>query len=159
MGGHLHGVLLGVGEARHALSADERLAVLGLGVGQDHGTMAYSGDGLVLDVEFLDEGDGVLVGDEVEHGAVAAGVEDGVELGGAANELGQGLGVLPDGLVVLEEVLAGWVLLEHLNGKRVDGRDAALGGGDYDFGVGGEDIVGVGELRLWMRGQKRPRSH
>lgn len=75
-------------------------------------------------------------------------VEDGVELAGASGNVGELNSVGPEGLVVLEEVLGGGVGLEHLHGALVEGSNAALGGGDGDLSLLGENIVGVGELGL-----------
>lgn len=74
--------------------------------------------------------------------------EDGVELVCGVGELGEGLGGLPEVLVVGEEV-DGALVLEHLDRRRVERGDAALGGRELQLGAGlHEDIVGVGELRL-----------
>jgi hypothetical protein len=78
---------------------------------------------------------------------VATGVEQSSELLGAAEELLDGGSLLPEVLVVLEEVLGG-LILEHLDGARVERGDTALRRGDDDFGLGREDLVGVRELRL-----------
>lgn len=92
--------------------------------------MADSGDGLAGVVELLDELLGVLALVEVEEGAVATGVEDGGVLIRGAEDVLEGHGVLPDG--VLEEVL-GAVVLEVLDGAGVDGGFTTLGGGDGEF--------------------------
>lgn len=81
---------------------------------------------------------------------MATNVEDGVELAGTSSNIGELNGVVPERLVVLEEVLGGGVGLEHLHGALVEGSDAALGGGDGDLSLLREDIVGVGELGLFI---------
>lgn len=79
---------------------------------------------------------------------MTTGIEKSVELRGAAQELLDGAGVGVDVLVVVEEVLGNLVVLEELDGARVDGSDAALGGSDDYLSLGGKNLVGVGELGL-----------
>jgi hypothetical protein len=82
---------------------------------------------------------------------VAAGVEDCVEVARAAGELLQGQGVLPQGLVVVEEADGDGVLLGELDGGGIERGDAALGRDDGDLDVlAGEDMVRVGELGLCL---------
>lgn len=86
---------------------------------------------------------------------MAAGVEDGVELGRAAAKLLDGGRVLPQGLLVLEEGHGDGVFLGELDGALVERGGAALGGDDGELDVVlGEDVVGVGEfgLRVELRG-------
>lgn len=80
---------------------------------------------------------------------MTAGVEKTRELGGPAQEGGDGGGVLPErGLRGVEGGGAG-VGFEHFDGGGVEGGDAAFGRGGYDFHAFlGEDFVGVGELGL-----------
>lgn len=77
--------LLLVGEAGNLAALNEGLAV-NLDVGKYDGAVADGGDGLAGFVELLDQGDGVLVVDEVVHGAVAARVEEGGKFGAATDE-------------------------------------------------------------------------
>lgn len=69
--------------------------------------MADGGDGLAGVEELDDELDRLDVGGEVEHGAVAAGVEEGVVLVRLTKELLDGPGLLPDLRLGLVEVLGG----------------------------------------------------
>lgn len=79
--------------------------------------------------------------------------EDGVELVGGVGELREGLGGLPEVLVVVEEV-DGAVVLEHVDAHGVERRDAALGGREGELGAGlDEGIVGVCQLRLKEEGR------
>jgi hypothetical protein len=74
--------------------------------------------------------------------------EDGVELVGRVGELREGLGGLPEVLVVVEEV-DGALVLEHLDARGVERGDSALGGGERQLDTGlHEHIVRVCELRL-----------
>lgn len=74
--------------------------------------------------------------------------EDCVELVGGVGELREGLGGLPEVLVVVEEV-DGALVLEHLDAGRVEGSNAALGRREGQLGAClHEDIVGVCKLRL-----------
>lgn len=85
----------------------------------------------------------------LQHGSVTARVEDSVVGVGGRGELGEGLGGFPEVLVVLQEGLAGGVLLEHLDRGGVQGRKATLGGGEGELCAGfDEDVVGVSELGL-----------
>jgi hypothetical protein len=79
---------------------------------------------------------------------VAAGVKHGVKVGGAPCDLGQLNCLLPDVGVVLVEVGADGILLEELDGGRVQRGFAALGGrvGQLDLVV--KDVPRVGELGL-----------
>src|SRR5688572_7664029 len=142
----LDSLLLLVRESRDLLSLHQRLAI-DLHIDKSGRTMADGRNRLAGSPELLDQLDALLVGREVEHGAVATGVEQSSELLGAAEELLDGGSLLPEVLVVLEEVLGG-LILEHLDGARVERGDTALRRGDDDFGLGREDLVGVRELRL-----------
>lgn len=74
--------------------------------------------------------------------------EDGVELVGRVGELREGLGGLPEVLVVVEEVDR-TLVLEHLDTGGVEGSNAALGRRESQLGAClHEDIVGVCKLRL-----------
>lgn len=104
-GRQAHGFLLGVAEARGLVNPEEGAATAAEGdVDEDDGAVADGGDGLAGFVEFADEELGGLVVGEVEHGAwrlvtrctkvdqgeggtVSSWVEDGVKLGGLAQEL------------------------------------------------------------------------
>lgn len=110
--------------------------------------MADGSDRLACIGKLVDQGVRVLVVGEIEHGAVATGVEKGVELAGAADEGGQLLGVLPQRGFCVEELGGDWVGLEHLDGAGVEGRFTAGRGGDDEFGVGSEDVVRMSELGL-----------
>lgn len=61
---------------------------------------------------------------------MAAGVEDGVELRGAVDQVRELVGRLPDGLLLLQEGLADGVVLLRLDGGGVQRGDAAGGGGE-----------------------------
>lgn len=146
--GQLDEVLLLVGEAGNLPALDDVL-VINLYVDQGNGSVADGRDDLSSAVKLLDHGDGVGIVNEVVQRAVAAGEEDGVELGGAAAELLDGGGVLPQGLLVFVEVHGDGVVLGALEGAVVERGDTALGGDDGDLDVLlGEEVVGVGEFRL-----------
>ena len=69
-----------VAETGNFLALDQRLAVWRPDVTQRAGGMANDGDWLAAGKEGLDQLDGVLVFGEIPHRAVAARVEDGVEV-------------------------------------------------------------------------------
>lgn len=151
--GHVDGVLLGVAEAGDFTALEEGLAAVDGDVDEDDGAVAHGGDGLAGLVELLDDLEGGLVVDEVEHGAVAAGVEDGIELGRLSEELAEGARLLPELLLAVEELDGRRVALEHLDGDLVEGRDSSGGRSHYDFDVvllvfADEGVVRVGELGL-----------
>ena len=73
-----------------------------------------------------------------------AGEEDGVEGGGLTGEVGEGLGVFPEGSVVVEEIHRGFVLGEGFDGGWVQWGEAAFGGGKDEVCFGGENVIGVG---------------
>lgn len=74
--------------------------------------------------------------------------EDSVKLVSRTGELREGLGGLPEVLVVVEEV-DGALVLEHLNARGVERSNSALGGREFQLGAClHEDIVGVCKLRL-----------
>lgn len=143
-------VLLDVAEARHLPALEQRRPVGEGDVDEGGGAVAHGGDDLAARGKVGDELAADVVDGEVEHGAVAARVEDGVVgVGGAARELGERLGGLPEVLVLLEEGRRRGVRLEHLDRGGVEGRDAALGRGEGQLGARlDEDVVGVGELGL-----------
>lgn len=103
----LHDVLLGIGEARHGLALEDVVSILAHDIGEGGGTVADRGDGLACIEELDDELDRLDVGGEVEHGAVAARVEQGVVLVRLTEEFLDGPGLLPDLRLVLVEVLGG----------------------------------------------------
>lgn len=147
--GQLDVVLLLVGEASNLLALDDVLAI-NLDVDQSNGAVAHGRNNLAGAVKLLNQGNGISVVDEIIHGAVTARVEDGVELGRTTAELLDGGGVLPQGLLVLEEGHGDGVFLGEFDGALVERGGAALGGDDGDLDVLlGEDVVGVGEFRLW----------
>lgn len=151
--GQLHGVLLRVAEACDGSALQERFSVDG-DVDKDDGAVADSRNRLAGLVELLNELDGSLILDEVKHGAVTTRVEDGVELGSLAEELAQRSGVLPDGLLLVQELDRLGVALKHLDGNLIKRRLSASGGSDdnLNLGVGlvlaNEVIVGMGKLGL-----------
>ena len=75
-------------------------------------------------------------------------IEHSVEL--VNRNLGQRLGVLPQA-VVLQELDAEGVSLEHLDRARVQWGMASFGRGDGQLGVVFEHKVGVGKFRLHSR--------
>jgi hypothetical protein len=80
---------------------------------------------------------------------VATGVEDGVKLGSLAKKLLEGSGLLPDLLLLVEELYRLLIALEHLNGGLVERSFTTLGRGDDNFDVGVDKvIVGVSEFGL-----------
>ena len=134
-----------VGEASDLAALDQRLAV-NLDVGKHNGAVTHGGHGLAGLVELFDQRDRVLVVDEVVHGAVAAGVEDGGELARAADKVFEGGSRFPQ--LLAEEFLGRFVVLEGLDGARVEGCYPALGGCQDKLGLGGKDIVGVSKFGL-----------
>jgi hypothetical protein len=101
---HLRLVLLHVREAGGLLAGEQVLAVGQDHVGEHDGAVAHGGNGLAGGNELVDQGDAVLVGGEVEHGAVSSRVEQGSELGRPAQVVGQLARVLPERLLSLKEV-------------------------------------------------------
>lgn len=75
-------------------------------------------------------------------------IEQRIKLPHAGQHLTQLVRVAPQRLVLVQEGRRGGVRLEHLDGCRVEGRLAALGGGDGELGLFVEDFVGVGEFGL-----------
>ena len=111
--------------------------------------MANRSDGLASGPEVLDQLDRVLVRDEIEHGAVAAGVEDGIELVDAAENAADCLRVLPERLLVLVEAEGTGVILGEFDGGGVERRFTTLGRHHGEFGIlGREHVIGMRELRL-----------
>lgn len=146
-------ILLGIAKPRRLLALEQRLPI-DRHVGEDNGSVAHRRDRLAGAVELLDELDGRLVLDEVEHGAVAARVEDGGVLGGLAKEFLEGPRLGPEVLLGVEEFDGFFVLFEHGDGVLVQGGFTAGWGGDddVDLGVGlvcaYEVVVRMGEFRL-----------
>lgn len=154
----LHLVLLDVAEARDLLAREQMRAVGEGDVDKGRGPVAHGGDDLPARGEVGDELLAGGVAREVEHGTVASGDEEGVVgVGGAgAGDLGEGPGRLPEVLVVLKEGDRRGVRLEHLDGGRVERREAALGRGEGELGASlDEDVVGVGELGLRLGGREK----
>ena len=146
--GQLNSILLRVAEASGLTALKKRLSI-NLDLSEDDRTVADSGDGLASLLELLNDLDRGLVVDEIEHGAVATGVEDGVELRSLAKEFLEGSGLLPDLLLLVEELDRLLITLEHLDGGLVERRLTALGRGDDNLDVGVDKvIVGVSELGL-----------
>lgn len=106
----------------------------------------------------------VRIRDEVEHGAVAARVEDGVKVRGAVGKVRELLRLLPVGRVVLEEVFTDGVVPGHVDRSLVEGCLAALRGSKGEVGLAAEDVERVSELGLKTRlvscdrGKNRPES-
>lgn len=117
--GHIDSVLLSVTEPGDLPTSKEGLAVGPLGIHKDDGAVTHGGDDLSLGSELLDDSDAIGVVDEVEHGPVAAGVEQRGELVGAALEGRQGLRLLPDSLLVSHESLRARVFLERRHRCRI----------------------------------------
>ncbi len=144
--GHLDRLLLGVGEAGHALALHERLALDGDLV--EHGRrMTDGGHRLAGGPEGLDQRDRVGVVHQVPHRAVAAGIEDGVEVvrrdRAQLDRIGQDL--LGRRVVLEPDHRLG--LLGRVIAPGIDGRLPALGRGQGHLSPGvGEDVVGRGEL-------------
>lgn len=110
--------------------------------------MAHGADDLVGGVELIDQRVRCLVRGEVEHGAVAADVEDGLVLVGVAEERRQLARVLPRALARLQELGRHGVRFEGFYRRGVERGGAAGRGGDYDLAVRREDFVGVRHLGL-----------
>ncbi|MNY47343.1 hypothetical protein D3C86_1826070 [compost metagenome] len=72
----MHGVFFTVGEPRHLLAFDQRLAVRGFGMPKNTGRMANGRDRLAGVVERLDQGNRVFVFGQVPQRAMAAGIEN-----------------------------------------------------------------------------------
>jgi len=141
--GQAHVLFLAVGEAGHFLALDQRLAIGRLDVAQRSGRMTHDGDGLAGGEEGLDQLDRVLVFGEVPHRAVAARIEQRVEV------------FLPDAVEadgLVELGLRRRIVLEThrqvgaelgLVALGVERRTAALGRGERDLRAGIlEDVVG-----------------
>lgn len=151
--GQLHSVLLRVAEACDSSALQKRLSVDG-DVDKDDGAVADGGNRLAGLVELLNKLDGSLILDEVKHGAVTTRVEDGIELGSLAEELAQRSRVLPDGLLLVEELDRLGVALKHLDGNLIKRRLSAGRRSDNNLNLGvglvlaDEVIVGMGKLGL-----------
>src|SRR5580700_8789708 len=78
--GEADGFFLAVGKAGHFLALNRNLAVRRLDVTQRTRGMTHDGDWLTGGQERPDQLDGVLILGEIPHWAVAARVEDGVEV-------------------------------------------------------------------------------
>jgi len=107
--------LLLVAKARDVHAVNEELPVREDDTERGGGAMAQKHDGAVLLVELADQGEGVGVVDEVEHGAEAADVEDGGELGCFAEEGGEREGGGPEGGVGFVEGDADGVVFEEVD--------------------------------------------
>src|SRR5260370_14882742 len=140
-------LFLAVGEAGNFLALHQKLAVRRLDVTQRTRGMTYDGDWLAGSKEGLDQLDGVLVLGEIPHRAVAARIEDGVEV------------LLPDAVEARGLVELGFrsrVVLEParkvsaklgLVALGVERGAIALRGGERDLGSGIlENVVGSGKL-------------
>lgn len=79
---------------------------------------------------------------------MAADVEEGVEVAGAGQDVGEFVGVRPEGFLFGEELAGCGIGFEHFDGGGVEGSFAAFGGGDCQFDFVVEDFPGVGEFRL-----------
>jgi hypothetical protein len=146
--GQVNSILLRVAETSSLTALKKRLSI-NLDLSEDDRTVADSSDGLAGLVELLNDLDRGLIVDEIEHGAVATGVEDGVKLGSLAKELLERSGLLPDLLLLVEELYRLLITLEHLNGGLVKRRLTALGRGDDNLDVGIDKvIVGVSKFGL-----------
>lgn len=114
-GGEYHaGWGVGLELTSDSLASEDVCAVRADDVDKYGRAVADGRDGLAGVDKLVDQGDGVLVGREVEHGAVAARVEEGSVLGGLAEVLADLGGVLPQAGLGLEEFLGLGILLEHL---------------------------------------------
>ena len=139
--------LFAVGEARHFLAFDQRLAVRRLDVAQRPGGVADHRDRLAGGDEGFDELGRILVLGEVPHRAVATGIEHGVEVFLPDAVEANGLVELRFGrrirLEAEREVGAEFGLVA----LGVERRTAALRGGESDLGPGVlEDEIGCSEL-------------
>jgi hypothetical protein len=145
--GEAHRFFLTVGEAGHFLALDQRLAVRRLDVTQRAGGMTHDADRLAGGKERFDQLDGVFVFGEIPHRAMAARVEQGVEI------------LLPDAVEtngLAELSFRGRVLLEPdcqvgagfgFVALGVERRSSALWRRQRDLDAGVlEDVVGSREL-------------
>lgn len=150
--GQLDGVFFGVAETSGLATAKERLSVHN-GVHENDGAVADSCNNLAGIVELLNQLDGVLVVDEIEHGPMATGVENGIKLGCLSVEVLEGGGLLPKVLLGFIELDRG-IVLEVLDRYFVNGSKAASRGSNDDFGSGlcliwtNQVEVRTGKLRL-----------
>lgn len=111
--------------------------------------MADSGNHLSSFGKLLRKLEGVGIVGKIDHGAVSTDVKYGVKIGSLAEELGDLLGGLVRGFVVLQEVGGNGVRLEGIDAASAEGRFTALGGNDGDFDAGLlEDVVRVSKLGL-----------
>jgi len=146
--GQVDSILLRVAETSSLTALKKRLSI-NLDLGEDDRAVADSSDGLASLVELLNDLDRGLIVDEIEHGTVATGVEDGVKLGSLAKELLERSGLLPDLLLLVEELYRLLITLEHLNGGLVERSLTTFGRGDDNLDVGVDKvIVGVSEFGL-----------
>jgi hypothetical protein len=146
--GQTNSLLLRVAETSSLTALKKRLSV-NLDLGKDNRSVTHGSNRLASLVKLFDELDGCLVIHQIEHGAVTTGVENGVVLGRLAEEFLERRGLLPDLLLLVEELYGFFVGLEHLDGTLVEGCFTACGrsGGDLDAGVD-EIVVRVSQLRL-----------
>ena len=75
-------------------------------------------------------------------------IENRIKLPRLGNDLMQLMRVRPQVLVLLQELLGDFILLSGLDGCRVQRGLAALGRCDGQFGLGVQDLVGMGEFGL-----------
>jgi hypothetical protein len=75
-------------------------------------------------------------------------IEDRIKLARPGDNLTQSVRVLPQRLLAVQEIDRLLILLECLDGARVEGRLAALGGGDGQLDLSVEDMPWVGKFRL-----------
>lgn len=76
-------------------------------------------------------------------------VKEGIKLINLRQHIRQLDRVLPQLLAILQEVRGDRVVLEHLDGVRIEGCFAALGRGNHQLGLVLQDMVGVGEFGLF----------
>lgn len=76
-------------------------------------------------------------------------VKEGIELIHLWQHIRQLHRVLPQFLAILQEVCGNRVVLEHLDGARVERCLAALGRGNDQLGLVLQDMVGVGKFGLF----------
>jgi hypothetical protein len=144
----MHLLLLGIRKARHRTAGDQIGAIGQRHVDQAGGAMADGRDQLAGLPELAHQRPRGGVAGQVEHGAVAAGEEDGRELPGAPRQAADRGRRLPQRGLRLVELLRLGVVGGELDGPGVQRRGAAGRRGDDDLEVLLEDGVGVGEFGL-----------
>lgn len=75
-------------------------------------------------------------------------IENRIKFARLGDQIGQLGRVGPQILLLLQELLRDFILLEGLDGVRVEGGFAAMRRCDGQVGLGMEDLVGVCEFRL-----------